>query len=171
VVALDAASRKLRWERRVGPKADFKDVDGLALDEGRLYAAAYSGVMVALEPATEKVIWEVKAPQACRVAAGKGFVVAITTEKVLAVIGKDGKELWNLPLQGTPGGIPVALGRGLGLILVPNSYGLLLIDGRGGKTLRNFTHGQGATATPTVAGKRLYAVSNAGELVAVELLK
>jgi hypothetical protein len=171
VVALDARSGTLRWERRVAPKAVFMDVDGLALDEGRLYAAAYSGQLVAMDAASGKVIWEVKAPQVCRVAAGKGYVVAVTNEKVLAMTGKDGKELWNLPLQGTPAGIPVALGRGLGLILVPNGYGLLLIDGRGGRTLRNFTRGEGAAATPAVAGRRVYVLSNAGELVAAELLK
>lgn len=172
VVALDAKSGSLRWERRVAPKGDFMDVDGLALDVGRLYAAAYSGSLVAMEAASGKVIWEVKAPQACRVAAAKGYLAAVTTDKVLFLTGKDGKELWNLPLQGTPTGVPMTLGRGLGLLLVPNGQGLLLIDARGGRTLRNFTRGEGASSTPVVtADRRLYVLSNAGELVAVELLK
>lgn len=171
VVALDASSGKVRWERKLGPRADFADVDGLAMDEGRLYAAAYSGVVAALEPATGKAIWEVKAPQACRVAAGKGYLAAVTTDKVLFMTGKDGKELWSLPLQGTPTGSPMALGRGLGLLLVPNGQGLLLIDARGARTLRNFTRGEGASSSPVVLGRRLYLLSNGGELVAVELLR
>ncbi len=171
VVALDGASGKPRWERRVAPKGDFMDVDGIALDEGRLYAAAYSGVVAALEPATGKSLWEMKAPGACRVAAGKGYLAAVTVDKVLFMTGKDGKELWSLPLEGTPTGIPVALGRGLGLLLVPNGQGLLLIDARGARTLRNFTRGHGASSSPAVADRRVYLLSNAGELVAVELLK
>ncbi len=171
VVALEAASGRVRWERKVGPKAEFEDVDGLAMDEGRLYAAAYSGEVAALDPATGKTLWEVKAPQACRVAAAKGYVAAVTTEKVLFLTGKDGKELWSLPLQGAPTGNPMALGRGLGLLLVPNGQGLLLIDARGARTLRNFTRGEGASSSPVVLDRRLYLLSNGGELVAVELLK
>ena len=171
VVALDAATGVLRWERRIAPKGDFMDVDGIALDEGRLYAAAYSGAVVALDPATGKTLWEVKAPQACRVAAGKGYVAAVTLDQVVFMTGKDGKELWRLPLQGIPTGLPVALGRGLGLLLVPNGHGLLLIDARGGRTLRNFTRGEGASSSPVVEDRRVYLLSNAGELVAVELLK
>ncbi|HEU4385782.1 MAG TPA: PQQ-binding-like beta-propeller repeat protein [Anaeromyxobacteraceae bacterium] len=171
VVALDAATGVLRWERRVAPRGDFMDVDGIALDEGRLYAAAYSGAVVALEPATGKPLWEVKAPQACRVAAGKGYVGVVTVDQVLFMTGQDGKELWRLPLQGMPTGLPVALGRGLGLLLVPNGHGLLLIDARGGRILRNFNRGEGASSSPVVADRRVYVLSNAGELVAVELLK
>jgi len=48
---------------------------------------------------------------------------------------------------------------------------LLLIDARGARTLRNFTRGEGASSTPVVLNKRLYLLSNGGELVAVELLK
>lgn len=171
VAALDAAAGTLRWERRVAPRADFMDVDGIALDEGRLYAVAYSGVAVALDAATGKTLWEVKAPQACRVAAGKGYVGVVTLDAVLFMTGTDGKELWRLPLQGTPTGLPVALGRGLGLLLVPNGQGLLLIDARAGRVLRNFTRGEGASSSPVVADRRVYMLSNAGELVAVELLR
>lgn len=171
VVALDAANGKVRWERRVGPKADFADVDGLAMDEGRLYAAAYSGVVAALDPASGKTLWELKAPQACRVAAGKGHVAAVTADKVVFVAGKDGKERWTLPLEGTPSGVPAAAGPGLGLLLVPNGHGLLLIDAGGGRMLRTFTRGQGTSASIAVLGKRVYLLSNAGELAALELLK
>ncbi|HEY6105670.1 MAG TPA: PQQ-binding-like beta-propeller repeat protein [Anaeromyxobacteraceae bacterium] len=167
VVALDARSGSLRWERRVAPKADFMDVDGLALDEGRLYAAAYSGLLVALDPASGKPLWEVKAAQPSRVAAGGGQVVAVAADRVLALEGKDGKELWSAPLEGSPAGTPVA--RGQGLLLVPNGRGVLLVDGRSGRTLRTFTRGSGASASPALAGKRFYALSNGGELVAAEL--
>lgn len=166
VVALDARSGTLRWERRLGPKADFTDVDGLALDEGRLYAAAYSGLVAALDPASGKVLWEVKAPQACRVVAARGLAVAVAGDAVLALQGKDGKELWRAPLAGTPAGAPV---MGGGLLLVPNTKGVLFLDARDGRALRTFTRGKGNTAPLALAGRRFYVLSNGGELLAGEL--
>lgn len=169
VAALDARTGSPRWERSIAPKSDFMDVDGLAMEEGRLYAAAYSGLVVALNPANGNSIWEAKAPLASRVVAGRGWVVALTADKELALQGTNGKELWSAPLSGTPAGIPVAL-AGQGLLLVPNTKGLLFVDGRSGRVLRNFTRGRGITASPAVAGTRMYVLTNGGELVAAEIL-
>src|SRR5574341_609790 len=82
VAALDARNGRVRWERRVALKGDFMDVDGLAMDQGRLYAAAYSGLLLALNPANGNSVWEVKAPQASRVTAGNGWVTALTANTV-----------------------------------------------------------------------------------------
>lgn len=168
VAALDARSGMVRWERRIAPKGDFMDVDGLAMDQGRLYAAAYSGVVVALNPANGNSVWEVKAPHASRVTAGNGWVTALTADKVLALAGKDGRERWSAPLPGMPAGIPMAF-AGQSLLLVPNTKGLLFMEGYTGQMLRNFTRGDGITASPAVVGTRLYALTNGGELVAAEL--
>ena len=166
VAALDAKTGAVRWERRVAPKGDFMDVDGIALDGGRLFAAAYSGLLVALDPATGKTLWEVKAPQACRVVASRGFLAAVAGGRLVALRGPNGKEIWSAPFEGTPAEAPVALP---GLVLVPHTRGLLFIDSRDGKELRDFTRGAGFTAAPAVANGRFYALSNAAELVAAEL--
>lgn len=168
VAALDAQSGRVRWERRVAPKGDFMDVDGLAMDQGRLYAAAYSGLVLALNPVNGNSVWEVKAPQASRVTAGNGWVTALTADKVLALKGADGKEVWSAPLPGVPAGTPLAVAR-QSLLLVPDTKGLLLMEGRTGRTLRNFTRGDGISAAPAVVGTRMYALTNGGELVAAEL--
>ncbi len=168
VAALDALTGTPRWERSIGPKSEFMDVDGLAMEDGRLYAAAYSGLVAALNPANGNSFWEAKAPLASRVVAGRGWVAALAADTILALRGTNGKELWKAPLPGTAGGMPALAGQGL--LLVPTTKGLLFVDGRTGRMLRNFTRGRGITAAPAVAGTRMYVLTNGGELVAAEIL-
>ena len=79
---------------------------------------------------------------------------------------KSGRKLWSTRLEGTPHAEPLAL---KGLVVVANGKGLLALDRKTGRRLRLFDRGSGATATPVVFGKRLYGLSNTGELVAVDL--
>jgi outer membrane protein assembly factor BamB len=166
IVALDAKSGAVRWDRRLG-RGDYPDVNAsVQLSGDRLYVASYGGQVAALDSANGNLFWEVKVPFAykCRLDADALFVV--TTTSVVSLDTRHGKQLWSVPLEGSPSAEPSVV---KGMLLVPNGKGLLVLDRRNGKRIRLFTRGSGSSAAPTVLGKRLYALSNAGELVAVDL--
>src|SRR5512133_3467337 len=90
VAALELASGRPRWERRVAPEGKYVDVDSLALGDGRLYAAAYSGSVLALDPATGKTLWQIALPDASRLAWIDGTLVVVTTVAVKGLGAGDG---------------------------------------------------------------------------------
>ncbi len=166
VAVLDLLSGTVKWERKVAPLGDFMDVDGLRLQAGRIFAAAYSGAIYALDLQTGRQEWELKTPGASRLAVGAGVLVAVTTTQILGVGTRDGAMRWTLPLDGVPVGDPVVQG---GRAAVPNSKGLLYLDSSRGRLLRVFNPGTGVSATPAWQGRRLYVLSNAGDLLALDL--
>lgn len=166
IAVLDLLTGTVKWERKVAPLGDFMDVDGLRVQGGRVFAAAYSGAVYALDLQTGRQEWELKTPGASRLALGSGVVVAVTTTQVLGLGTRDGATRWTLPLEGVPVGEPVVQG---GMAAVPNSKGLLFIDAATGRLLRVFNPGTGVSATPAWQGRRMYVLSNAGDLVALDL--
>jgi outer membrane protein assembly factor BamB len=170
VAAVDLHSGTVRWERRVAPQGDFMDVDGLRADGERLYVAAYSGSVQALDARTGKELWSVKAPGACRVTAGAGVVVAVTVTQVLGIGAQDGKVRWTVPLGGDPAGAPVMVAASGVRAAVPNGRGLLYIDVVAGRLLRTFDPGTGVSAPPAILGKRAYVLSNGGDLIALDFV-
>ena len=166
VAVLDLLTGTVKWERKVAPAGDFMDVDGLRLQGDRIFAAAYSGAIYALDVQTGRQEWELKTPGASRLALGSGVLVAVTTTQVLGVGMRDGATRWTLPFDGVPMGDPVVRD---GLAAVPNSKGLLFIDAAAGRLLRLFNPGTGVSATPAWQGRRMYVLSNAGALLALDL--
>lgn len=166
IAVLDLLTGTVRWERKVAPLGDFMDIDGLRVQGGRLFAAAYSGAIYALDVQTGRQEWELKTTGASRLALGPGMLVAVTTTHVLGVGMRDGASRWSLPLEGVPVGDPVVLG---GSAAVPNSKGLLFIEASTGKLLRVFNPGTGVSAPAAGQGRRVYVLSNAGDLLALDL--
>jgi outer membrane protein assembly factor BamB len=166
VTALDPATGAPRWDRQVGPSGEFIDVDGLATDGSRLFAASYAAGVFALDPATGKTLWEAKAPGASRLLFADGNLYAVTASQVLALSPRDGGRRWAQALQGTAAGLPLRFDKRLAL---PTGKGLLLLDAASGKQLRFVDPGTGVSATPAANGRRLYILSNGGTLVALDL--
>ncbi len=167
VAALDAANGQVRWERPVAPQGDYTDIDGLWLEGDRLYAAAYSGALLALDADTGSPVWTFRAPLVSRVTGGKGLVIAVGTSQISGLSPATGQPVWNVPLQGSPGAAPVFAGRWL---LVPaQDGGLRFIEPSTGRTLRSFDGGSGVTGEPAVDGRRVYVLSNGGFLYALDL--
>jgi hypothetical protein len=79
---------------------------------------------------------------------------------------RDGVVRWSLPLQGVPIGEPLVVG---GQVAVPNSEGLLFIEASTGRLQRVFDPGTGVSAAPAGQGRRVYVLSNAGDLLALDL--
>ena len=94
------------------------------------------------------------------------LLVVVSTMSVVLLDAKSGKQVWSAPLEGIPFADPLVV---KGLVLVANGKGLLVLDRKSGKRVRLFTRGSGASAAPSLLGNRLYGLSNAGELVAVDL--
>ncbi len=165
VAALEVATGAVRWERKVAPKADFMDVDALRAQGSRVFAAAYSGAVLGLDSETGRQLWELRTPGAARLALGGGLLVAVTTTQVIGISPQDGSTRWTTPLQGQPAGDPIiAAGR----VIVPNTKGLLWLEAASGRLLRVFDPGTGVSAGLAARGDRAYALSNAGDLFALD---
>jgi outer membrane protein assembly factor BamB len=167
VAALDPKTGAARWEKRVAPPDDHLDVDALASDGQRLFAAAFSGAVLALDARTGDVAWTFQAPGAAQLAVASGLVVAVTASHVHGVATRDGTPIWSVPLGGAPAAAPVPAGK---WVLVPaGSGGLRWIEGATGRTLRVFDPGTGVSGPPAFLGRRVYVLSNGGDLYALDL--
>ncbi len=166
VVALDALTGAVKWDRKVG-RGEYADVDGdPQVTKDRIFVASYAGQVAALDRSSGVPVWEARAPYAYKAGLDGDTFVVVTTSEVMAFDARTGKALWSTPLEGTPLTNPLFVKN---LIVVPNGKGLLLLDRRSGRKVRFITRGSGATGTPAALGKRIYVLSNAGELVAVDL--
>jgi outer membrane protein assembly factor BamB len=167
VAALDLLTGAARWERLVAPKADLMDVDSTPrVEGGKVFVAAYSGSVFALELATGKQLWETKTPGPLRLVTRRDLVVAVTTTQVIGIGAKDGAVRWTLPLEGAPAGEPVLVAN---RAAIPNGKGLLWIDVDRGRLLRVFNPGTGVSAPLGGRGSRVYVLSNGGDLFALDL--
>jgi outer membrane protein assembly factor BamB len=167
VAALDPATGTAHWERRVAPNGTYLDVDSVAADGDRLYAAAFSGAVLALDARTGKAVWSFAAPGACRVLVGAGSIFAVTSTSVLALSPVNGAQLWTTPLDGAPGAAPALAGKWL--VVPAGPGGLRWLEAATGRPLRRFDPGTGVLAGPGVGGGRVYVLSNAGDLFALDV--
>ncbi|HZZ84549.1 MAG TPA: PQQ-binding-like beta-propeller repeat protein [Anaeromyxobacteraceae bacterium] len=167
VAALDAATGAPRWERRVAPSGDFLDIDSTPqVEGGRVYVAAWSGAVYALDAATGEAVWEAKVAAPLQLALLQGRLVVVSATRVLALSPRDGKIFWNAPLEGEPAGEPVLAS---GAVAVPVGSAVRWLDPTTGRLVRAFDPGTGVTARLAVRAGRAYALSNGGELVALDL--
>jgi outer membrane protein assembly factor BamB len=167
VAAIDLATGAPRWERRLAPAGSYVDVDGIALDGGHLYAAAYSGALVAVEARTGKELWSFAAPGASRVMVAGGQIVVVTNANVVALTPQSGAPIWTTALSGSPGGVPALAGKWL--VVPAGPGGLRWLEGATGRPLRDFDPGSGVLSAPGVAPGRVYVLSNEGALYALDL--
>lgn len=168
VSALDGATGRPLWERVVAPPGDQTDVDGLAYDGTKLFAAAVSGAVLALDPKSGSQIWSAKLPGAGRLIAVNGVVYAVGNQSAVAVSAADGGQIWSSPLDGGwAAAAPVLYGRWL--VVPSGDGGLRWLEAASGRTIRLFDPGEGVSGQPARAGRRVYVLSNGGDLFALDL--
>lgn len=165
--ALDVKTGAARWERRIAPAGTHLDVDALVLDGQRLYAAAYSGAVLALDARTGETLWSFETPAPTQLALAAGVVVAVTSSSVVGLSTHDGGAIWTAPIGGSPSGMPAIAGKWL---LVPAGRGgLRWLEASTGRLLRVFDPGTGVSGSPAVSEGRVYVLSNGGDLFALDL--
>jgi outer membrane protein assembly factor BamB len=166
--ALDPRTGAARWERQIAPADDQLDVDDLALDGGRLYAAAYSGAVLALDARTGDAVWKASVPGVARLAVAAGLVIAVSGTSIQGLSIADGAQVWTVPLGGgSAHGEPAVAGKWL---LVPSGEsGLRWLEASTGRPLRVFEPGSGISGPPAVLGRRVYVLSNGGDLYALDV--
>ena len=188
VRAFSLSSGSTQWSVSALPRKE-RDGDiggGVAYEKGRLYVATRAAEVLALDAATGKILWRKNAgaPIRSAPAVSNGRVFVVTVENtVLAYATADGKKEWNYAGVAAKTGI---LGGGApavdeGVVVVPQSSGevvaLRVENGRpvwtesvAAARRRSQIGGLTAiTASPVIDRGVVYAVSNAGRLVAIEL--
>ena len=92
------------WDANVGGKGEKLRLGlGVAIDDGRVFAAGHQGEVEAWSLDTGKSLWvtKTKAPLSGGTGAGEGLVVVGSSDGALiALDAKDGKERWRTKLNG-----------------------------------------------------------------------
>lgn len=161
--------------RRFGALASISDIRGLpVIDEGIVYAASYSGRMVALDKSSGQRLWqrEVGSAETPWVAGDSVFI--LTAEQQLVALARttggirwvaqlprhrkndaDEQVIWMGPV--------LAGGR---LLLTGSDEALFEIDPATGKVLKSTDIGSAAVAPPVVADNTVLILTQSGDLSA-----
>lgn len=169
----------------LGSSAEGGYGGGLAVDNGRLYAASGFGNVVALDPQTGKKIWEkqLEAPiRASPTAAGDRVFVVTLDGRFYCLAGADGGELWSargLPQQASliNNASPAV---DAGTVVVPYPSGdLVALNVEDGSVLwqeslsRTRTTSQltsmSDTARPAIDNGVVFAIGHAGRMIATQV--
>ena len=169
----------------LGSSAEGGYGGGLAIDNGRLYAASGFGNVVALDPQSGKKIWEkqLEAPiRASPTAAGDRVFVVTLDGRFYCLAGADGGELWaarGLPQQASliNNASPAVEG---GTVVVPYPSGdLVALNVNDGglqwqeslsrtRTTSQLTS-MSDTARPAIEQGVVFAIGHAGRMVATKI--
>jgi outer membrane protein assembly factor BamB len=175
------------WRSALAPEW-AKDVEGygggLAIDNGRLYAATGFGTVAALDPKTGRKMWEksLGVPIRASPTAADDKVFVVTTEAtVFALAGSDGSELWTF--RGLPEKTSIISNPSpavdAGIVVVPYPSGdLVALKATDGSTLWSESLARTRTvssmaslsdaARPAIDNGTVYAVGHAGRLIATQ---
>lgn len=175
VIALSTRSGELLWEQRVAvPKGKTElerlvDIDSaLLLDEGRLFAVAYQGRLMELDPYDGKPAWAVEASSYSDMALGLRHLFLSSPEGQVQAYDRDGgSRRWSSEALAYRGlGAPVVWG---GEVLVADFEGYLhALSQQDGRLVGRFRPGDdaGIRVPPMLVGDHLVVYDNAGSLSA-----
>lgn len=187
VTALSSSGGRL-WRRSLRPEGenDVASGGGVAVDNGRVYAATGYGQLAALDAASGAVLWskDISAPARQAPAASGGTVFAVTqTGEVHALAQADGEERWVYAGIAESAGLlafanPAIAG---GTVVVPFTSGeVMALDIKSGepKWIEGVTRSyrtravsglSDVSASPVISGDTVYASGISGRLVASRL--
>jgi outer membrane protein assembly factor BamB len=185
VSAYDAGSGGRVWRRELIEDADGVFGGGAAVADGRLFVTTGAGRLFALDAETGETLWTYAASAPMRagptVRDGRVYAVSVVNETV-ALSAEDGTELWShqgieeqAGLLGsaspaaTGSSVFVAYSSGELFALLPENGRSLWSDSLAGiartQSVANLTD---VRAKPVVEGNRVYAISNANRMVAID---
>lgn len=170
--ALDLATGKAKWTRKLRTRDRFYDIDAPAfVDDAMVVVASYDGRIHALDRASGDTKWVFPVGSYGGFAAdADNLYFAGLDSQVYAVSRATGKPVWNVSFERGVGTKPELWND---VVVVATSHDpLLAIDKRTGKVLSSVRLGAGSTANVAVAEDGfVLALSNYGNLYAYRLMK
>ena len=170
LVALDRARGDVLWDRRIGEGRYPDLVAAPVVWRTDVYASGYFEPLVAIDLGTQNVRWRLDHGAANAVAiAGEAEPALVyhpgTDGKLRAVVALTGAVRWTWD-SATTGALTTPLLTPAGLLVGSSEGGLWLLDGESGETLWTYDEKllDGVTSTPTLDGRQLLFVTNAGRL-------
>ncbi|MCY1003702.1 PQQ-binding-like beta-propeller repeat protein [Myxococcus sp. MISCRS1] len=168
VVSLTMRDGSANWEKSLsGSGNEFLDVDSTpVMDEhGQLYVASYKSGIYALEAESGDLVWTSSVGGMTALLSKGKMLFAVGDGRVDAYLAEDGRLLWTHPLGERAAQAPVFA---KGMLIVPIQRSLLFLDPKTGQARVSWNPGDGVSATPFVAGSKLFVLSNNGWLYALD---
>ncbi|MFH1159039.1 MAG: PQQ-binding-like beta-propeller repeat protein [Pseudomonadota bacterium] len=181
IVGLRVENGQVVWEdnlsgsRRIGALSSIADIRGQpVIDQGLVYAASYSGRMVAIDEISGQRVWQREVGSAeMPWAAGASVFIVSSGQQLIALTRQNGDIRWITPLMRFEDknkenpvvwtGPVLAGGR---LILASNRGQMVEVDPQSGKILKQTGLPGGVTIAPLVSDNTLIFLTRQGELVA-----
>lgn len=172
LVALDLASGKEIWQKRMTENRRFKDVDAKpVLDNGFIYASSYDGSLLKINAKSGEVAWKKDhggysavtiVNDVVYLSSSHGYVIALST--------KNGSALWKRPVRK---GIATRPKYYNGYLIYGESAGrLYVVDAQTGKLLKSYHPGRGVTSSALINKKgEIYFISKDANLFAMKLAR
>lgn len=168
VQSLDLETGEMRWERQLSPSGDQVDVDALATDGVRLYAASASGGVYAMNPADGTILWRTALATPVTLALDGSTLYVGAPGELHALRSFDGKRGWTVTFGR---GAPLDLQVSEGLVVFAELDGpMFFVDKRTGNPEGSFAPGDGFGAPPAVSGNVVYALSNGGRVYSMGVI-
>ena len=160
-------SESLSRTRQTSQLASMSDAARPAIDNGTVFAVGHAGRMVATQIATGERLWSINVPGTQTPwVAGDTIYVVDTRGQVMALARADGKTRWTaqLPESRTWSGPVLAGGV---LWLTSNKGQLISVDATTGKVGGQVTLGEPVYIPPVVAQGRMFVLTDAAKLIAL----
>jgi outer membrane protein assembly factor BamB len=127
--------------------------------------ASYKSGIYALEAESGDLVWTSSVGGMTALLSKGKMLFAVGDGRVDAYLAEDGRLLWTHPLGERAAQAPVFA---KGMLIVPIQRSLLFLDPKTGQARVSWNPGDGVSATPFVAGSKLFVLSNNGWLYALD---
>jgi outer membrane protein assembly factor BamB len=173
VVALRKHDGTLIWDRKIGGKGRFHDVDSTPIyDHGLLYVASFDESLHAIRAETGEEVWQTSDGGYTAVTIEEERLYFSTSDGWIQCIDKNsGKIIWTQKVKHGIGSRPTLL---KGYLLFGESEGpLMIVDSRTGHYVTSFSPGLGLVSQAAIwsdsDGSDIYFISNSANLFALKI--
>lgn len=168
ILALDITTGRPIWEARVG-EGRYPDIIGTPKAAGTdLYVGGYSEPFVALDLRNRTPRWRIDAGTAAEPLVEEELLFHPSTDGKLRAVRRDtGEVLWTFE-TGDSGALSSPQATAVGVLVSSSDEGIYLVDRATGALLWTYDPGyqlNGVTASITVVGRQILALTNAGNLL------
>jgi outer membrane protein assembly factor BamB len=174
LVALNAESGNLEWELAIG-EGRYPDLIGSPVtDDDSVYVSGYSAPLVAVDMESHSIRWRLPFGSADAPALHNDWLYHPGTDgKLRKVYARTGEVVWTWDSE-TIGALTTPQLTPAGVMVSSSEGGLYLVGPASGETLWRYETDHslnGVTVAPLVVGPQVLAVTNGGNLLALEALQ